>query len=335
MNRKIYTLLAVILLFGIIGFISLRGFSSILLLIPIMALFAGLFGWMLPAVVKRVNSKVWIAMGLLILLGLIFPTSSLFADREPGPISSFVAAILFLLPSLALVNAALLLQAGLVVSSQSKEEAQNEFPQPARLATACIILGGVLVLKMLHNLYELTVWDSTYDPLTYLLLIVPIWAVLLSALMLFIILPQRTKLTGLLYLILIPGLMITVSARAQRIDFRQVTVRRADRTVQAIESFFAREGHYPGTLSELTPRYLLSVPEPMIIYGQDWCYESGEDYYRLGYIDRDHWSDPRLIGRLYSGAGEAPGSGQICLEQFATIKSKNPDFPYSYREESQ
>ena len=329
--RSVLSILIVLL--TAIGLVSWFGSSiNILLLLGILL---GVMAWLLPWAARRMSAEAWIVTGLLILIGLIVPSSSVMAEREPGPISAFVAAILFLLPSLALINAALLLQAGLVLSSQSKEEAQNGSPQPARLATACLTLGGVLILKMLHNLYDLTVWDTTYDPLTYLWLIVPIWAVLLSALMLFVVLPERTKLTGLLYLILIPGLMIAVSVMAQRVDFRQVTVRHADWTVQAIESFFARQGRYPGTLSELTPRYLLSVPEPMIIYGQDWCYESGEDYYRLGYIDREHWSDPRLIGRLHSGAGEAPGSGQICLEQFATIKSKNPDFPYSYREESQ
>jgi hypothetical protein len=327
MNRKIYTLLAVILLFGIIGFISLRGFSFILLLIPIMSLFAGLFGWMLPAVVKRVNSKVWIAMGLLILLGLIFPTSLLFADRETGPVSSLIGTTLYLLPSFALVTSAVLLSTGLPEISSSMGN--------NRIAVFSRILCALLVLKAFYNLYELTLWDNTDDGLGYLWMFVPIFVAFFSGVLLFVLLPNRTKLAVFAYILFIPVLLVAVSDLAQRVDFHQETEKRAERTVRAIESFYAREGRYPGTLSELMPRYILSVPEPMIIYGQDWCYESSEDYYRLGYIDREHWSDPRLIGRLYSGAGEAPGSRQICLEQFATIKSKNPDFPYSYREESQ
>ncbi len=127
--------------------------------------------------------------------------------------------------------------------------------------------------------------------------------------------------------------MISVSSLAQRVDFREVTDRRAERTVRAIERFYAREGRYPTALSELAPSYLLSIPEPMIIYGQDWCYDSGQAYYRLGYIDRAHWSDPRLIGRVYKSAGETPGSGQMCMEEFNTIQSRDPDFPYTYLEE--
>jgi hypothetical protein len=203
-----------------------------------------------------------------------------------------------------------------------------------RIAVFSRILCALLVLKAFYNLYELTLWDNTDDGLGYLWMFVPIFVAFFSGVLLFVLLPNRTKLAVFAYILFIPVLLVAVSDLAQRVDFHQETEKRAERTARAIESFYAREGRYPDTLSELTPRYILSVPEPMIIYGQDWCYESGEDYYRLGYIDREHWSDPRLIGRLYSGAGEAPGSRQICLEQFATIKSKNPDFPYSYREES-
>ena len=220
------------------------------------------------------------------------------------------------------VRPALLLHAGLTF-------------QGGRWPVTCLLLAGILVLKLLHNLYELTLWDSTYDALTYLWLIVPICAVLLSALMLSVLLPERTKLAGFLYVLVLPGLMIGTSAIAQRVDFREVTARRAERTVRAIESYYARQGHYPDTLSELSPRDLLSIPKPMIIYGQDWCYEGGQDYYRLGYIDREHWSDPRLIGRIYKAAGELPEPRQICLEEFNAVQSRDPDFPYTYEGESQ
>jgi hypothetical protein len=203
-----------------------------------------------------------------------------------------------------------------------------------RIAVFSRILCALLVLKAFYNLYELTLWDNTDDGLGYLWMFVPIFVAFFSGVLLFVLLPNRTKLAVFAYILFIPVLLVAVSDLAQRVDFHQETEKRAERTARAIESFYAREGRYPDTLSELTPRYILSIPEPMIIYGQDWCYESSEDYYRLGYIDREHWSGPRLIGSLYSGAGEAPGSRQICLEQFATIKSKNPDFPYSYREES-
>ena len=74
----------------------------------------------------------------------------------------------------------------------------------------------------------------------------------------------------------------------------------------AIEAYQERTGVYPSTLKQLTPRQMLSVPVPVIIPGQDWCYESTAEYYRLGYITRQHWSDPNLYARLYASSAGAP-----------------------------
>ena len=82
--------------------------------------------------------------------------------------------------------------------------------------------------------------------------------------------------------------MIAVSARAQSVDFRQLTEERAERASQAIETYCAREGRYPQDLRQLTPGYVLSLPGPVTIYGQDWCFDGGDDYYRLGYVYREH-----------------------------------------------
>jgi hypothetical protein len=138
------------------------------------------------------------------------------------------------------------------------------------------------------------------------------------------------KWTGFLYSLLILGLMITVSARAQGVDFRQLTEARAERVTQAIESYYAREDRYPQDLRQLTPWYALSLPEPVIIYGQDWCYDGGDDYYRLGYVHRGHWSDPRLAGRIHTTKGEAPGLRGLCEEEVAAMKKRYPDYPYEY-----
>jgi hypothetical protein len=120
--------------------------------------------------------------------------------------------------------------------------------------------------------------------------------------------------------------MIAVSARAQRVDFRQLTEERAERVTQAIETYYAREGRYPQDLRQLVPRYVLSLPGPVIIYGQDWCYDGGEDYYRLGYLDREHWSDPRLFGRVYSAKGDSPLKVDVCQPAIDIYRAQHPDW---------
>ena len=102
--------LIVILLFGIFGMITLAGVSVGFLLVAIPALLMWLFAWVLPAVLKRVDSRVWIVTGVIVLLSLIIPTSSLMSrDYESGPFSTLGSTVIFLLPSLALVSAAFLL----------------------------------------------------------------------------------------------------------------------------------------------------------------------------------------------------------------------------------
>jgi hypothetical protein len=328
------TLYIVTVLFMTTGLIFLLGGSGPIYILSRIIL-CGFLAWGLPWAAKRVNTKVWDFSGLFIVIGLLVPTSSLMAHREPGPVSALIQTTLFLLPSLAIVGAALLLYSGLVLYFSANDDSQARPVRPKQLALISLILSIILIVKMLHNLYELTVWDNTYDPIEYLWLILPICAVLLSAFMLSVTLPGKTKLAGMIYLLLIPGLMITVSALAQRVDFRQETMKRAERTVHAIESYYAREGYYPEDLSQLTPRYILSLPKPMIIYGQEWCYASGDNYYRLGYVDREHWSDPRLIGRIYKAKGEIPDLHLMCKDEITAVQAHDPDYPYTYWKESE
>lgn len=328
MNKRAHILAAVfgvLLMLGTAGLTFLFGSSGGFLILFITALFIGLFGWGLPKVLKRTHIKIWIFGGLISLVGLLFPTSSLVSGYETGPFSSLNGMILFLLPSLALVCAAILLYYGLNGASSSR--ADN------RIKVFSLMLSALLVVKTLHNFYDLTLWDNTDDPLGYLWLIIPIFVVLLSGLMLSASLSEWMKLAGPMYSIFVSMLLIAVSALAQRVDFRVETAKRAERIVQAIEAYHAREGRYPEALSKTSPWYAIPLPKPMIIHGQDWCYQSGDDYYQLGYIDRKHWSDPNLIGRVYKSVGEIPDDQGICMPEFTALQSIQPDYPFTYSED--
>jgi len=277
---------------------------------------------------RRVSHGVWILATLLILPGLSLPASvvnNIFTASPEPPFG------LLLMPSTALLIAALLLYSGLNsykewqhASAVEGGDSQAQRQQAGRAAAVVLVLGALLLAKTLHSLYWFTVWDNTYDSLGYLLLLVPALAALFSGVTLSITLSGRTKLAGFLYSLLIPALMIAVSASAQRVDFRQLTEERAERVTQAIETYYAREGRYPQDLRQLTPWYVLALPRPVVIYGQDWCYNGGDDYYRLGYVYREHWSDPRLTGRLYRTKGETPDLDRICEEEIAALRKRYP-----------
>jgi hypothetical protein len=288
-----------------------------------------LFVSALALAARKVSHRVWILAALLLLPGLSLPASviaNIFTVTEP-PLA------LTLMPSVALLITALLLYSGLNAyrewqhaSAVEAGRSQEQRKRAGRAAAVVFVVSAVLLAKTLHHLYWFTVWDNTYDSLGYLLLLVPVPAALLSGVTLSITLSGRMKWTGFLYSLLILGLMIAVSARAQRVDFRQLTEERAERVTQAIETYYDREGRYPQDLRQLTPFYILSLPEPVIMYGQGWCYQGGKDYYRLGYLDREHWSDPRLFGRVYSAKGHSPLKVDICQPAIDTYRTQHPDW---------
>jgi hypothetical protein len=127
----------------------------------------------------------------------------------------------------------------------------------------------------MYHLYWLFVWDSTYDPLDFLFLIVPILAALFSAAILAALLPRRPELAALLYIIVVPAVMLAVFHSAKQVDYRALTGARAGRIGQALEEYRARRGSYPDRLDQLAPGTMLTLPGPVILYGQDWCYQGG------------------------------------------------------------
>jgi membrane protein implicated in regulation of membrane protease activity len=288
---------------------------------------------------RRASHKVWVYAGLFILLVLFLP-ASLFAEtfpiREGQPFDAIMAFTLLVVFSIALVITAFLLNSGLNLYQARRYSGATEGgglqEQPKNTGRAVVVvstLSLLLLAKTFHSFYWFMVWDTTYDSLGWLWLPLPVLAVLFSSSMLFFTLAGRAKPAGFLYLLLIPAL-IAVSARAQSVDFRQMTEERAERVSQAIETYYAREGHYPQDLRQLTPLYVLSLPVPVIIYGQGWCYDGGDDYYRLGYVYRQHWSDPRLTGQTYKTQGVVPDPDRLCEEEVVALQKRYPDYPYEY-----
>jgi hypothetical protein len=284
---------------------------------------------------RRASITGWLVAGLLVLAGLFVPTSQMFEDF--GNISSLAGTIykvtLYILPSIALILAAALLYRGfsrLAGQTDSVSSGQDVSPDlkdhAGSLAAACLVLSGLLILKTLHNLYWLTVWDATYDPLGYFLIVVPVLVAIFSGALLLINLRRWAVLAGLGYLVLIPGLLIAVSTSAQRVDFRQLTEARAAQVSRWVEAFHARHGQYPEELRQVKPWYAASLPGPFIMYGQDWCYLAGEGYYQLGYVDREHWSSPELIRQVYKSIGTPPETESICGEEIEALMQQDAMF---------
>jgi hypothetical protein len=95
-----------------------------------------------------------------------------------------------------------------------------------------------------------------------------------------------------------------------------VTEQRAEAVNRAIQRYHKQNGDYPRMLTDLTPRYLVYIPNPLIIPGQTWCYEGGHDYYRLGYVYRQSFSSPTSV-RVHAAVGKPPVSAWECEDEAA------------------
>lgn len=297
-----------------------------------------ILGWIFASIVvlaaMRVSHAVWILAGLVILAALFLPDAVLLeiSARLPQPLTDPMTLTYLLTFPVALILGALLLYsamnlykewtiAGAVEGGRSPEQRKHI----GIIAAVCVGVCAILIAKTMHTFYWFMVWDSTNDPLGILWLPLPLLVVFFCSAFLFIKLPGRTKLAGFLYLMFIP-VLVAVSIRAQSVDFRALTKERAQQVSRALDTYQAREGSYPQDLRQLTPFYLLSLPGPLIMYGQGWCYQGGEDYYRLGYLDRDHWSSPILFGRVYSAQGHSPLKVDVCQPAIDAFRAQHPEW---------
>lgn len=341
MKIKIWELivLALISVVGWFAFAFMFGFPRFGLSI---ILAVTLFGFSVALLIaaRKLQYKVWAYAGLFTLVVLFFSSPALarlFPLRWLQPFETGVSIMLLLIYTIALLIAALLAHWGLVLYKQWQNidgvegaDTQTARKQAGRTAIVVFVLSALLVAKVLYSFYWFMLWDTTYDSLNFLWFIFLAPGVLYSIALLFIILPSKAKQLGFGYLLVIPALIV-VAIFAQRVDFRQLTEVRAARVSQAVEAYYNRNGHYPKNLGQLTPWYSLTLPGPVTLYyGQDWCYNGGADYYRLGYVTREHWSDPRLIGKTYQASGTMPELGGMCEAEIAAFIARYPDSMYQY-----
>jgi hypothetical protein len=155
------------------------------------------------------------------------------------------------------------------------------------------------------------------------------WAEVLAAIIVGMVLTgaleERRRTPGLILLIAAPVLMVGAYALGWQIDGQAITRHRADRLSQAIERYQGDMGAYPSSLAALTPRYLLFIPKPITGRDQVWCYEGGQDYYRLGYVFYQRYygltfPDPYYDIKIHSFAGQPPDGPWMCDEELRRLE---------------
>ena len=131
------------------------------------------------------------------------------------------------------------------------------------------------------------------------------------------------RLVGPLYFVLVTSVAVVALSQGWKLSAFEMTERRAAVVDGAVESYYQENGVYPGSLAELSPRYLPLVLPPVVVRTGGWCYQSGEDFYRLGYISGDFtYFDSEFRVETYAQAGDIPAGDWACDEWRARFQAK-------------
>ncbi|MBL7063772.1 MAG: hypothetical protein ISS49_06115 [Anaerolineae bacterium] len=234
-----------------------------------------------------------------------------------------VAISFYVLPGLVVALAAVLISAGLRLLSRPGNVGQpgaapsSWFPAAWRLGLAALLLG-----YLAYTILRASIWDQTSDGLGGLVLSMLAGPVAIAAGMLMgVTATGWRRSAGLAFAVLVPVLMFGAFNYGWDVSYHAITEARAARIQRAVERFHARDGRYPDELKELVPRDLLWIPGPVILRGQSWCYQGGQDCYRLGAFYREYFGFPLSL-RIYASAGSAPESGWACEEKLVELKAR-------------
>jgi hypothetical protein len=141
--------------------------------------------------------------------------------------------------------------------------------------------------------------------------------------------PVGAQRLGPVFLILAPGIVMLAYILGGLVDPLAVTESRAQRVSTLIESYRQEAGQYPPDLAALTPAYASWIPGPLTGRGQVWCYQSGADYYRLGYAlfqryydwhDGTPFYQPYYAIQVPASAGQLPAGAWMCDSELEKLK---------------
>jgi hypothetical protein len=191
-----------------------------------------------------------------------------------------------------------------------------------RLAVAVLLL-----LVIGHLIVTETVWVQAEDSLSVIPGVVFIVATAAAMLLAWAVRGWR-RLAALAFALLVMLTASYTSALGWRMSPTGLTGVRAEKIEQAIQRYYERNGQYPPELAALTPFYLWRIPQPMIFRDQTWCYEGGDDYYRLGYVHQPTFGVPSeyISIQIHAAEGEPPESSWPCDDELEKAKSKAPGY---------
>ncbi len=182
-------------------------------------------------------------------------------------------------------------------------------------------LAIVLLASVVNQIWAAVPWDLMTDGLGGVVIVeLAGFAAIAAAMLIAWKTPDWRRLAAIGFAAVVMFVMPAASEAGMRLDPVEITAQRADQVNQAVLHYHTQTGRYPVALAELSPWYLWHIPEPIMIRNVTWCYEGGEDYYRLGYLFHRSFGF-RASVRIHASAGNVPNTPWPCDEALAQYNS--------------
>lgn len=218
--------------------------------------------------------------------------------------------------------------AGRVVYSSVKGElafhwSRDRWQIILRLVVLAIILSSIRVLIMRATYNDLT---SEEQLGAILLAVVAVCSAIIVSIPMSWKLTAWRKMAPVVYVFVV---LITLvpAARLPGISAQELTSQRAEAVNQAIQSYYEKNNHYPASLAELSPRYLWNIAKPATQWDHNFCYQAGEGFYRLGYVDQ---SNPRIFRDfsivVYAAQGDLPDTTWVCDQELEQARAREQEY---------
>ena len=290
-----------------------------------------LVGAILLALVWAAASR-WDAAGILLSLLVLLAMAGVVSTELRGWIEGLPAWLggpltIFsgLSAALAVALAAVLIAYALRKIQQSRAAS----PAPAGLWFSAFLHFGLALLLLAclaYTIVWLSIWDQTSDGMGGVLFAMELGLMGVAAgAVMGVKAKSWFRSSGFFFALLVPVIMFGAFSYGWSVSYHELTEKRAERIAAALERHHARLGDYPAELGELTPRELLWVPGQVILQGEDWCYQGGDDRYLLGAYWRKYFSLPLEL-KIYASAGEPTSQPLACQERLKELKHLY-DFP--------
>ena len=274
---------AVLFLFSLIFFILL-GFAewATLLVVVGIPLLLAMTSW----AAQRLSMLLLVGLTLILSALIVLGSSGTF--YTPGQATSaLVSSILRIGGGLSVVLS-ILLSAALVYAGlrdQGSREASSSwgFQLGWRFALAAVLLAATAYYVFWDGIWSAAHARAFEDHLPFGHFLFG----LASGVFLALVLKGRRRWAGPAFTVALTSVAVFALSWGWSISAFDLTASRALSVTAALGRYFVDNQRYPDHLDELTPRYLLLLPPPVVVRQGDWCYQASVDHYALGYISGD------------------------------------------------